>query len=34
MEPFNIRRQGICNPISARFNTQVIVAAMTAKHWL
>jgi peptidoglycan/xylan/chitin deacetylase (PgdA/CDA1 family) len=34
MEPFNIRRQGICNPISARFNTQVIVAAITAKHWL
>lgn len=34
MEPFNIRRQGIGNPIMARFNTQVIVAAITAKHWL
>jgi peptidoglycan/xylan/chitin deacetylase (PgdA/CDA1 family) len=34
MEPFNIRRQGICKPISARFSTQVLVAAMTAKHWL
>ena len=34
MEPFNIRRQGICNPIRARFNTQVLVAAGTAKHWL
>jgi peptidoglycan/xylan/chitin deacetylase (PgdA/CDA1 family) len=34
MEPLNIRRQGICNPISARFSTQVLVAAISAKHWL
>jgi peptidoglycan/xylan/chitin deacetylase (PgdA/CDA1 family) len=34
MEPFNIRRQGIRNPIRARFNTQVVVAAGTAKQWL
>jgi peptidoglycan/xylan/chitin deacetylase (PgdA/CDA1 family) len=34
VEPFNVRRQAICNPIRARFNTQVVVAAGTAKQWL
>ncbi len=33
IEPFNIRRQGIHNPTSARFHTQIAVAATTAKRW-